>query len=371
MILSKEIAKEGITQLSYKLGDENILLATKSNGELIGMIHNSQQEINGWFRVETDGEVESVTSVPKSDGKDRVYTVVKRIIQTVTKRYLEYFMEEVELPNRDDYYTGIEETDEADFLFDMWESQKDFNYLDSSSTYDGSTQTVTMTPSAVTGLDITFTASDALFLSTDVDRQIWEKSGTGRAIITSYTSDTLVKCNITSDFASTSALAAGDWYFTGRSFSGLIYLEGESVSVIRDGGKDEGVYIVTGGEITIAQQASKVTIGLPYTGIFKSMPLEGGSPDGASQGKAKLVDKMALYFLNTVNCKVGTDIYKLNTVIFGPGQITGRPITAYSGFKKLDLSERYEEEKHIYVVQDSPLPCTVQSIVPLREANNE
>jgi hypothetical protein len=371
MLLSDEIAQEGITQLAYKLGDENILYATKDNGELIGMIHNPDQQINGWFRIETDGLVESVSSVPKSTGEDRVFVSVSRTINSSTKRYIEYFADEVVLPKRTDYFTGVKATDRENYLFAMWEAQKDFIYLDSSLIYDGSDQSVTMTPSATTGLDITFTAGGALFVAGDVDRQIWEKEGTGRAVIISYTSNTVVKCNIISNFASTSAIAAGDWYFTSDNYTGLSHLEGESVNIIRDGGRDESSYTVASGEITISQQASKVTVGMPYVGLFKSMSIEGGSANGTSQSKAKLVNNMAIYFLNSIDCFIGTDLYNLNRILFGVGEITGRPITAFTGYKKLDLPERYEEEKHIYIVQTSPLPCIAQSILPLLEGNNE
>jgi hypothetical protein len=228
-----------------------------------------------------------------------------------------------------------------------------------------------MTPSATTGLGITFTASGALFVAGDVGRQIWEKSGTGRAVITAYTSGTVVTCNILSDFASISALAAGNWYFTAATFSGLGHLEGEAVKVTRDGGSNAGVFTVTSGAITITQQASKAVIGLSYTGIFKSMALQGGSADGSSQAKPKMINKLGIYFLNTIGAKFGTDIYNMNSVLFGPSDIMGRPITAFTGYKTLALDERYEEEKHLYVIQDSHLPCIIQAIIPLMEANNE
>jgi hypothetical protein len=371
MLLNKEIANATITQLSYKIGDENILYATKADGELIGLLVNPGQQINGWFRYETDGEVESVVSIPLESGVDRVYISVKRIVNSATVRYIEYFTEPVVLSKRDDFFTGVETTDQTAFEFTRWEEKKDFVFLDSAKTFDGSNQSVTMTPSAITGTDITFTAGGALFASGDVGREIWEKSGTGRARIITYISNTVVKCNIIADFASTTTLVAGDWYFTNNKFTGLSHLEGKTVGVIRDGGRDTNTYTVTSGEITITQQASKATVGLKYTGFFKSVGLQGGAPDGASNGKPKLVNKFGIYFLNTTDAKFGTDPYNLNEIVLGPSKIMGRPIEAFTGYKKLDLPERYEEEKHIYVIQDSPSPCTIQAMMPLMEANSE
>lgn len=371
MMLSDEIGKEGITQLAFQTGSQNIIYATKSNGEVIGMVYNPTQSINGWFRIVLDGTIESICVVPNSLGKDITYFSILRTINSSAVRYIEYLSDEVVLPKRDDYFTDVKATDETNYLFDMWEAQKDFIYLDSALMYDGSAQTVTMTPSATTGLGITFTAGGSLFVAGDVGRQIWEKSGTGRAVITAYTSGTVVTCNILSDFASTSALAAGNWYFTAATFSGLSHLEGEEVKVIRDGGSNAGTFTVSSGAITISQQASKAVVGLPYDGIFKSMALQGGSADGSSQAKAKIINKLGIYFLNTIGAKFGTDIYNMNSVRFGPSEIMGRPITAFTGFKTLALSEKYQEEKYLYVIQDSHLPCIIQAIIPLMEANNE
>lgn len=74
----------------------------------------------------------------------------------------------------------------------------------------------TLTPAAVSGRDITFTAGGGtIFSAASVGQYIYGKRG-GIARITSYTSATIVKCQIEVDFPSTSAIASGDWeYETG------------------------------------------------------------------------------------------------------------------------------------------------------------
>lgn len=66
-----------------------------------------------------------------------------------------------------------------------------------------------LTPGATTGTGIIFTTDAAAFLAGDAGRQII--SGSGRAIITAYTSATQVTVDILDDFASTSAINAGSW----------------------------------------------------------------------------------------------------------------------------------------------------------------
>lgn len=71
----------------------------------------------------------------------------------------------------------------------------------------------TVTPGATTGIDITFTASDSVFLEGDIGRQIINNSTgeTGRASITGITSATVVTCDIIEDFTNTDAIANTDW----------------------------------------------------------------------------------------------------------------------------------------------------------------
>jgi hypothetical protein len=73
--------------------------------------------------------------------------------------------------------------------------------------------TITLTPAAVTGADIVFTASSATFLNGDVGRVI--KFGLARALIITFTSTTIVRADILVDFPSTSAIPAGSWVLEG------------------------------------------------------------------------------------------------------------------------------------------------------------
>lgn len=71
-----------------------------------------------------------------------------------------------------------------------------------------------LTLGAVTGTGISATASAAAFLDSDVGRYI--ESGAGRALITAYTSTTVVTVTIIDDFASVNA-ASGAWTITESS----------------------------------------------------------------------------------------------------------------------------------------------------------
>jgi len=71
----------------------------------------------------------------------------------------------------------------------------------------------TLTPAAVSGTAVTFTAGSAVFLSGDVGRLL--TSGVGRASIVAFLSTTQVQADIIDDFASTDPIAAGSWSMLG------------------------------------------------------------------------------------------------------------------------------------------------------------
>jgi hypothetical protein len=74
-----------------------------------------------------------------------------------------------------------------------------------------------VTPSAKTGSNITFTAAGSLFKAEDVGSYIIGNDG--KAEIISFTSATVVKCDIKQDFKDTTAIDAGDWTLEGIVWS--------------------------------------------------------------------------------------------------------------------------------------------------------
>jgi hypothetical protein len=235
-------------------------------------------------------------------------------------------------------------------------------------TYDGSDYgrdaSATVTPSAVTGDAITLTASASVFTSAMVGRQVWKKydengEGGGRAEITGYTSGTQVTAKVLSDFDNPNAIAVGDWYLTTANLSGLDHLEGQEVGVIADGGEHNNV-TVTGGAATLDYQASVVHVGFKYLGILKSLNIDLGGVTGSAQNKKRNVPKVALRLLDSGGIQFGTDIYNLKRVVFRAGDDKmDRPVPLYSGVKIEAYEDKWEDEKAVFIVQDTPLPCTV------------
>jgi len=85
-------ATSGIKQFAFQRDPFVILWAVRNDGQLLGMVYDIQDKLYGWFRVKLDGIIESVAVTGADGEEDRVWIVIKRTIEGVDKRYVEYFM---------------------------------------------------------------------------------------------------------------------------------------------------------------------------------------------------------------------------------------------------------------------------------------
>lgn len=138
-LLANHIGDPGIVELSYQQEPHSTVWAPRSDGVLLGMTFEREQDVVGWHRhilggysdsgKTTAAKVEAVASIPKGSGVDcecdQPWFIVNRYIDGGTKRYVE-------------------------FLEGYWKDsfdQEDAFYVDSGLTYDGVATTT------LTGLD--------------------------------------------------------------------------------------------------------------------------------------------------------------------------------------------------------------------------
>lgn len=90
-VLAEHITRVGIVDFAWQQEPDYVVWVVLTNGELVGMTYNAEQEITGWHRHDLTGKVEAVNVIPSPDGKrDDVWLVVNRTINGATKRYIEY-----------------------------------------------------------------------------------------------------------------------------------------------------------------------------------------------------------------------------------------------------------------------------------------
>lgn len=152
--------------------------------------------------------------------------------------------------------------------------------------------------------------------------------------------------------------------------TGLNHLEGETVTLLADGGTHPD-RTVTNGKITLDKDYSTVTIGLPYTQKLITLDLDGRSQLGTTQGSRSRVTELVLHFFETVGAKYrGTngDLATLDFRVPSNNQDEGVPL--FSGIKKVRPPKGYADKVVLEIQQAQPLPMTLLGFVAKMESSD-
>ncbi len=330
----------GVTRMDYAQEPIPSALCVRDNGGVSSSTYARDQDVIAWSNYLFGGtgvEIESIGVIPTS-GQDRIWFIIKRTINSVTRRYVEHL--DTQFRNR---------------------SVNTCIFSDSHLQFIGDTPAGTLTPGATTGSSVTFTASSAVFTSTDVGRFI--VSGSGKMRIDTFTDTTHVIGEILSDFASTSAISSGAWNMSVNSISGLDHLEGETVKVLANGGADPDA-VVTNGTIALVGQYNFIGVGLGYDKEVELLDIDFGSALGTAYGARAKVINILIEFFETVGGSIGYDEDKLTEVKFRKGRDNmGQGVAPFTGFKKERVKGGWRDSIKTLYRNSDPLPVTILAMV--------
>lgn len=372
-VMADHITQGGLNQIAFQQEPYSLIWAVRADGALICMTYSREQYDNppfgGWHRHPIGGSfnggpavVESVSLIPAPAGdRDELWIIVKRTINGVTKRYVEYM--EYERRFNDD--------------------PQDAFYLDSGLTLNNTVAaTLTLGSGALTqySTGVLFTAGSSVFSIGDVGREIHYRYSTlgddgrtltwytAKALITDFTSGTQVLCTINFAFPSLSTIAASGWRMTVTTVSGLSHLEGQTVQILGDGANIPDA-VVSGGSITVQSPISKAQVGLKQRARLQSMRLSAGAGDGTSQGKTARINKCTVRLFETLGVKFGPSFDSLDEIDFrNVSDLMDGPPSLYTGDQLVDFAGDYSTDPWVCIQQDYPLPCTVVGIMPIVSA---
>lgn len=356
-ILSPHLIEDySLVDWDYQKIPYHIIWAARSDGAMVTFTYIPEQDVNGWSHQHTDGKYLSVCSVPEGRD-DAVYACVERVINSVTKRYVELFANRIL-----DRYNGTAIISRAHFV-------------DCGLTYNG-TNTAATTLTITGGTDwqspetLTVTASASIFAVGDVG-DILQYVPTPidepfRFKILAYTSPTVVQVQPLGVVPTAiRGVAFVLWAFARNTFNGLSHLEGKIVSVLADGNVAPQ-QIVTAGAITIPDPSAIVHIGLPYRSLAETLSVN-------IAGKETLLDKpvqvasVALLVRDTRGGKIGSKESALFEMKQRDASDNYGSIAAVNGLAEVSISDTWENTGRFLMVQDDPLPMNVIAAIPRAE----
>ena len=131
-ILAEHISESGIKSMSYQQEPNQLIWCVREDGRLVCLTYQREQQVVAWHQHIFGGAFstgiavcESIATIPTDDKEYQSWVIVKRTINGVTRRYVEYLNE---------------------FDFDE-DDNTEFNFLDSQLAYSGSATTT------ISGLD--------------------------------------------------------------------------------------------------------------------------------------------------------------------------------------------------------------------------
>lgn len=372
-LFNEDINKEGIVEIAFLRNYDDLVYCLKANGEISCLNFDANQSILGWSRFTSaefdrrkgnqnkDGVVESITALRQIDGSDLLVLCVRRYINGIVKRYLEYIPKVQVALDRTEYYTGNEAKDNADYLYDLYQLQLNLNHLDCTSIYNGR-QAKSFTLSSMQKGESLITNSTYKFTINDLGREIKEvfdyNNQNGVAEIIDFIDETSVKINIKVPFYTKEIT---QFILTTDKITNLEYLENKTVYTWIDGGVGRE-HLVKNGSINLQYQGAFILVGLKYLGKIQTLNFNQSFQDGNTIDLKKHLNKINIFFYNTVSCKVGTSLYKTDQLYISPSETLGKVSLIFNGVKNFILKDNPEESKYLFILKDDFSPCTIQFI---------
>ncbi|KKL59798.1 hypothetical protein LCGC14_2211720 [marine sediment metagenome] len=361
-----------IIDMTYLRSPESRLHFVRSDGKLLTMSLDSEQQLSAWTSWDTDGKYEACTNLQlggaidhtghaHSHTEDALYVVVKRTINGNTVRYIEAVIQR--------YFDDV----------------RDCFFVDSGKSYDApfnisaitAASPVVITTSSAHGysngdeIDV-FDAEwvpdiDSLFNYAQPD-QLNRRRYTV-ASKTSTTFELTTSAGVDIDGSGFNAYVQnGTVRKALATMAGLDHLEGKAVDCLADGSVITSL-TVSGGSITLPRKFSRVHVGLKYISDVETLNIE--IPDGTIQGFLKKIPSVAIHFLRSRGIFVGPNKDNLFEMKQREFEEIGDPTALITGYKEMYLSPDWNSNGRVFLREKDPLPLTILSIVPTFEVGND
>ena len=162
------------------------------------------------------------------------------------------------------------------------------------------------------------------------------------------TNSVFVDCAKTYDFAQDTT-----------EITGLSHLEGLTVDILADGGVQPSRK-VENGTITLQSAAKHVVVGIGYKSIVEPSAIV---PAEGRERTIKHISKIEAMLLETLGGKAGINEATAKEFPYYTGtQKMTAPIPLFSGAKEIESGGRWSKESNVCIVQDAPLPMTLQAL---------
>lgn len=142
--------------------------------------------------------------------------------------------------------------------------------------------------------------------------------------------------------------------------SGLTWLIGATVNILADGAVSPSQVVDNTGSITLPVAASVVTVGLPITADFQTLPFSMDQVMASARGSEKNVNKVWLRVDNSSGMQMGPSFDELRPYKQRTTEPYGTPPMLISGeLNPQNIDPKWAADGELCVRQSDPLPLTI------------
>ena len=349
----------------YQQNPHSVIWGVRNDGVLLGLTYVPGQDVWGWHRHDTDGFVENVCVIPEGN-EDVVYLAVRRIINGVTKRYIERMVSRQIVPS----------TDVRDLVF-----------MDCAVTVDGRNTTAeTMTLSGGTTWDetetLTITRSIGGFSTGEIGNAIFFTDASGEQLrfnLTGFTSGTVMSGQAVRTVpVELRVITTAVWSRAVDQVTGLSHLEGKAVSIFADGfviaspnNSKYAVRTVTAGVVDLDQPRAVIHVGLPYLSDLETLDIDTASGPSLKErfmnvGRVGIFLQKSRPFFAGREAPSGTDpLEGLQELKLRETEDYNDPITLVTSDEIINIDQHWDSHGRVFLRQVDPVPTTILSVTPM------
>ena len=380
-ILAEHITEGGLTQVAYQQEPNQIIYATREDGELVGLTYQREQQVTAWHRHIFGGRF-GIATITVSDYAN----IANKTKLTLTKSdgTTVDFDSTTGTAGTNEFKTETNNNTTATNLKNAINAHTNFTATVSSAvvtiteTLHGATGYLTIKSFDSTRLTVTsegksMVESVAVIPTDDKEYQTWViikrtiNGATKRYVEYLNELDFDETDNTSFNFLDSALSYSGSAV---NNLSGLSHLEGQVVSILADGSTHPNK-TVSSGAITLDRLAKNVKIGLAFTSLLQTMRIDAGSQDGTSQGKTKRIYDITVRMYESIGVEVGPNLSDMERIPFrSSANLMDEGIPPFTGDKEIEFRGNYETDGFIFVRQTQPLPFTILSLYPRLVTND-
>ncbi len=359
-LLADHVLKDSVVDMAYQQSPNNTLWLVRNDGEVATLTRQIDQEVIAWSRQIFGGlfeetlsgkaKAESVAIIPGLTGDDQVWLIIKRTINSTTRRYVEFVMPQ------------------------SFDDQDDAFFLDSGLSLDvpKTITSASKTKPVVCGSTAHgFSNGDQIKIvdvvgMTELNNKFYKvKEVAANTFKLTDTSD-----NEIDGTGFTTYVTGGEAREMVTTISGLDHLEGESVAILGDGAVHPNK-TVSSGAITLSIKAAKVHIGLGRNATIGGLPLADGSATGTGRGKDRHIYISTIVFDETLGAQFGR-AGQLDTIYFRKaGDRMDQAPDLFTGSKRVTYPAGWDRIGEYVIQQTQPLPMTVLAVILTSEVQDK